>query len=73
MTLLDKKKDRLKQYEDAEKKILLSQSYQAGDITKTNTSLSEVRKGIAELETEIARMESGRKPGIRVRNVIPRG
>lgn len=73
MTDLEKKESRLQQYEDAETKILLSQSYQAGDMTKTNTSLVEVRKGIAELETEIKRIKSGKKPGIKVRNIIPRG
>lgn len=73
MTLLEEKKARLKQYRDAETKILLSQSYQAGDISKTNTNLNEVRKGIAELETDIARIESGRKKGARAIRIIPRG
>lgn len=61
-----KKKERLNMYYIAEEKIICgAQSYELGTRSLTRANLSEIRKVISALESEIAeleKIEKGRKP-----------
>lgn len=63
-------RERLEEYREAERAILHSQSYGMGDLTLTRAKLDEVRKGIAELEGRIARIES-KHSRARLRYAVP--
>lgn len=71
---LEKVKNRLEAYYDAEMAILSSQSYKMGNQVLTRADLIEVRKAIRELENLVSELESvvngkGRRKTFRV---IPR-
>lgn len=73
MTKLERLEERLEDYYTAEKKILLSQAYQSGGNSMTRTSLKQVQDKIDSLEKDIERMKGGKKQGMKIRSVIPRG
>ncbi len=52
---------RLNAYYKAEMAVLTGQSYQLGTRKLTRASLSEIRKAIEELETEILNVDNGGK------------
>ncbi len=52
---------RLNAYYNAEMAVLTGQSYQIGTKRLTRADLSEIRKAIGELETEISNEENGGK------------
>lgn len=69
--ILEKKKERLKQYYEAESKILRSQSYRLGTRQLTRADLSNIQNEIKELEAEIEALESRGTTKRRVARVVP--
>lgn len=61
--------ERLALYLEAERKVLLSQSYTIGQRTLTRANLREIRDEIDKIQKEIATYNRG---GMRVRRVLPR-
>lgn len=69
-SLLEMKKERLRNYYEAEQAVLSGQSYTIGKQTLNRANLSHIQKAIKELEADIRRAES---KGRRIRRVIPMG
>lgn len=67
-SLLEMNKKRLEMYYEAEKAILLNQSYTVDGMTLNRANLSHVQKEIKKLEQDIRRKEHR---GSRARRVIP--
>lgn len=67
MTKLEKLTERLELYREAERKILQGVEYQIGDRRLRRPDLSAVRAAIAELEDEIAMLET---PGRGIRRAV---
>lgn len=61
---------RLNAYYDAEMAVLTGQSYQIGTRRLTRADLSEIRKAIDSLETELSNIENGGKR--KIFRVLPR-
>lgn len=57
---------------EAERTVATGQSYRIGTRSLTRASLREIRERIQFWRAELARLESGRGPGLRVMRVVPR-
>ena len=70
---LEKKKERLAQYYEAEERVLKGQSYRIGTRQVTRADLGAIQSGIKELEAEGAALEKHGTAGRRAARVIPLG
>ena len=68
---LEMKKERLKNYYEAEKMILRGQSYAIGAMRLTRADLSTIQKKIKELESEVGALEQYGTAKRRCARVIP--
>ena len=67
LEILTERTERLQMYREAERKILQGVEYQIGDRRLRRPDLSAVRAAIAELEDEIAMLET---PGRGIRRAV---
>lgn len=68
---LQKLRNRLKLYYEAEEKILNGQSYTIGDLTLTRADLGKVTSKIEELEVKISVLEKRGTTKRKVARIIP--
>ena len=57
---------------EAEQTVATGQSYKIGSRSLTRASLSDIAERIRFWRSEVERLESGRKPGMRVMRAVPR-
>ena len=69
---LEMKKERLRNYYEAEERILKGQSYALGTMRLTRADLSAVQKEIKELEAEVGALEQHGTTKRRCARVLPR-
>ncbi len=69
---LQEAKDMLAAWKEAERAVATSQSYTVAGRTVTRAQMTEIRAAQEYWRTEIARLEGGRGPGMRVRRIVPR-
>lgn len=69
---LDEARQNLATWIAAEQAVATGQSYRIGTRQLTRASLSEIAQRIAFWRAEVARLETGRRPGARVMRVVPR-
>lgn len=72
-TPLERAEEMLGLYYEAEKKVLLGQSYEIDGRKITRANIKEIRNGIELYEGKVARLKSGRKPGVRITSLAPKG
>lgn len=68
---LEMKKERLRNYYEAEERILRGQSYSLGTMRLTRADLSAVQKKIKELEAEVEALEQHGTAKRRCARVVP--
>lgn len=68
---LEMKKERLRNYYEAEERILKGQSYALGTMRLTRADLSAVQKEIKELEAEVGTLEQHGTTKRRCARVLP--
>ena len=59
MSALSTARERLQMYRDAERRVLQGQSYTIGNMQLTRANLAEIRKAIADLESQVALLSGG--------------
>ena len=69
---IEKARERLQMWLDAEAAVATGQSYKIGGRSLTRASLSDIRQQINYWRNEVAKLESGRGSGARVFRAVPR-
>ena len=69
---LQEAKDNLQMWVNASAAVSTGQSYKIGRRELTRASLSEIKKMMDFWRSEVARIESGRKTGMKILRAIPR-
>lgn len=69
---LEEAKQNLKIWLEAERAVATGQSYTIGTRSLTRASLREIAERIRYWRGEVARIECGISPGVRVKRVVPR-
>ena len=59
MSALSTARERLQMYRDAERRVLQGQSYTIGNMQLTRANLAEIRKAIADLESQVTLLSGG--------------
>ena len=69
---VERAKEYLEIWLDAEKAVATGQSYKIGSRSLTRANLSDIRDSIRYWRNELEKLESGRGSGARVLRVVPR-
>lgn len=70
---IDRVKNRLEKYYDAEEKILLGQSYSMGSRSLTRANLPYVQSMIQTLENQLEALETDGSTNRKVKHIVPLG
>lgn len=69
---IEKARERLQMWLDAEAAVATGQSYRIGSRSLTRASLADIRQQINFWRNEVAKLESGRGSGARVMRAVPK-